>query len=251
MENSSLRSPEGADSRLELLLGRDALDALAARRVLLVGVGGVGSWCAEALVRSGVRRIALMDDDVVAPSNLNRQLHATVPALGTRKPAAMARRLREVVPECETEEIDAFFGADSPLRLADYDLVVDAIDTLRSKTELALRAAREGVPFVSSMGAARKLDPTQVRVASIWKTDGDPLAREMRIRLRREGFSGDYPCVYSAERPVGGVIPPESAPAGTLRKTVCGTAAPVVAAFGMALASVALRLLLDLPAESR
>ena len=240
MENSSLRSPEGADSRLELLLGRDALDALAARRVLLVGVGGVGSWCAEALVR-----------DVVAPSNLNRQLHATVHALGTRKPAAMARRLREVVPECETEEIDAFFGADSPLRLADYDLVVDAIDTLRSKTELALRAAREGVPFVSSMGAARKLDPTQVRVASIWKTDGDPLAREMRIRLRREGFSGDYPCVYSAERPVGGVIPPESAPAGTLRKTVCGTAAPVVAAFGMALASVALRLLLGLPAESR
>ena len=241
---SSGMAPEGATQRLELLFGKEGLERIARARILVVGVGGVGSWCAESLVRSGVRRVALMDDDVVVPSNLNRQLEATSKTVGLPKVEAMAARLREVAPDCEAEPIARFYEKGCGIDLSAYDVVVDAIDTMRSKIELALDCASAGTKLFSSMGAARKLDPTQVRAASVWKTDGCPLAREVRRRLRAVGFGGDYECVYSAEAPRGTVVPPESAPAGTLRKTTCGSAAPVVAAFGLALSSLALRFLL-------
>ena len=165
-------------SRSEALLGAEAMKRLAEARVLVVGVGGVGSWCAEALVRTGLGHITLIDDDVVAESNVNRQCPATAVTVGRPKVEAMAERLRAINPDCEVEARNSrFSSAASISSLSSFDLIIDAIDSVDCKAELILGATEAGVPIVSSMGAALRLDPTKVKVTRFEKVEGDGLAR--------------------------------------------------------------------------
>ena len=224
---------ESPFARSEALLGEEAMKRLAAARVLVVGVGGVGSWCAEALVRTGLGHVTLMDDDVVAESNVNRQCPATAATIGWPKVEAMAERLRAINPQADViarfERFEGFEGFEK------FDVVVDAIDSVDCKAELILGATEAGVPLVSSMGAALRLDPTKVRVTRFEKVEGDGLARALRQRFRRLGrFPGRFAAVWSTETP--------RADGG---KNVRGSIMPVTAAFGMALAGEIIRRLAD------
>ena len=228
-------------SRSEALLGGAAMKRLAEARVLVVGVGGVGSWCAEALVRTGLGHITLMDDDVVAESNINRQCPATVATVGRPKVEAMAERLRAINPDCEIEARNSRFSSAASISdWASFDLVVDAIDSVDCKAELILGATEAGVPIVSSMGAALRLDPTKVKVSRFEKVEGDGLARALRQRFKKLGRfpKGRLNCVWSGETPV--TVPRREDAAGTVVK---GSVMPVTATFGMCLASEAIKIL--------
>ena len=249
-------------SRSEALLGGAAMARLAAVRVLVVGVGGVGSWCAEALVRTGLGKITLVDDDVVAASNVNRQCPATAATVGCAKVEAMAERLRAINPGCEVEASFERFTSGSSgssdsrssriSSLARYDLVVDAIDSVDCKAELILAATEAGVPVVSSMGAALRLDPTKVKVTRFEKVEGDGLARALRQRFKREARwpRGKFNCVWSEERPIAHAEPqsrregaPDSASLRLCVSNTKGSLMQVTATFGMCLASEAIRIL--------
>lgn len=191
-------------SRSRLLLGDNVMARLDSARVILFGVGGVGSWAAEALVRTGLRHLTIVDNDRVAPSNINRQLPATVNTVGELKVEALKRHLLSVNPDAEITAIPMAYtpGTAGEFRLEDYDFVIDAIDSLSCKAELILHATRlKGVRLFSSMGAALKLDPTRVRVAEFWQVQGCPLARALRQRFKRTGRkpSRKFRCVYSDE----------------------------------------------------
>ncbi len=221
--------------RTAIVAGPEMMDALARTSVAVFGVGGVGSWCVEALARTGVGAITIADPDCVAKSNINRQLPALVTTVGQAKVDVLARRIADINANCAvkafqkryTPETAADFGLDT------YDYVVDAIDSLADKASLILRctsaatAPRAG--FVSSMGAARKLDPARVSVAEFWKVEGCALARALRTRFRRSGeFPGcKFRCVYS----------PESIPqCGDADAN--GTFMHITATFGLRLASL-------------
>ena len=193
---------EDAFSRSAALLGAEAMARLAAARVLVVGVGGVGGWCAEALVRTGVGHIAVMDDDVVAESNLNRQCPATVAAIGRMKVDAMRERLLAINPVVDVyARAERFTGEED---IGGYDVVVDAIDSVDCKAALILKAAEMNTPIVSSMGAALRTDPTRVKVTRFAKVAGDGLARALRRRLRDAGGAiPEFECVWSDEPPLG------------------------------------------------
>ena len=213
---------------------------LADARVLVVGVGGVGSWCAEALVRTGVGHITLVDDDVVAESNVNRQCPATAKTIGRPKVEAMAERLKEINPACEVEARNSrFSSAASVPSFSSFSLVVDAIDSVDCKVELILGATEAGVPLVSSMGAALRLDPTKVKVTRFEKVEGDGLARALRQRFKKLGRfpAAKFSCVWSGEAPV--TTPVREDADGTVK----GSLMQVTAVFGMCLASEAIRIL--------
>ena len=254
-------------SRSEAMLGGAAMARLAAARVLVVGVGGVGSWCAEALVRTGLGKITLVDDDVVAESNVNRQCPATAATVGRAKVEAMAERLRAINPGCEIEaRFERFASGSSDSRsssdsrissLARYDLVVDAIDSVDCKAELILAATEAGVPVVSSMGAALRLDPTKVKVTRFEKVEGDGLARALRQRFKKlQRFpKGKFSCVWSGEAARGALSPQAARTPLPLcegyrtieqsnnRTIPKGSLMQVTAVFGMCLASEAIRIL--------
>ena len=227
-------------SRSEALLGGEAMKRLAGARVLVVGVGGVGSWCAEALVRTGVGHITLVDDDVVAESNVNRQCPATAKTIGRPKVEAMAERLKEVNPACEVEAVNARYTSSSVFCLKSFALVVDAIDSVDCKAELILGATEAGVPLVSSMGAALRLAPTKVKVTRFEKVEGDGLARALRQRFKKlERFpAAKFTCVWSSESPVI-----QTFEHSNIRTSSKGSLMPVTATFGMCLASEAIRIL--------
>ena len=226
-------------SRSEALLGGAAMKRLAEARVLVVGVGGVGSWCAEALVRTGLGHVTLVDDDVVAESNINRQCPARVATIGLPKVEAMAERLRAINPECDVEAVNARYPSSSVSCPKSFDLVVDAIDSVDCKAELILGATETGVPLVSSMGAALRLDPTKVRVSRFEKVEGDGLARALRQRFKKLGRfpKGKFSCVWSGEVPV--TTPVREDADGTVK----GSLMPVTVTFGMCLASEAIKIL--------
>ena len=194
---------KGIFKRAELLLGSDIMDAVASRRVIVFGVGGVGSWCAECLVRSGIRRITIVDSDRVCITNINRQLMATTKTVGRVKVEALKERLLEINPNCEvtalqkiyTEENVGEFGLDQ------YDYIIDAIDSLKDKVSLILHACRTRAVFYSSMGAALKMDPTKIRVAEFWKVRGCPLGAALRKRMKKARVkpAHKFQCVYSEE----------------------------------------------------
>ena len=221
-------------SRSEALIGEEAMARLEAARVLVVGVGGVGSWCAEALVRTGVGSLTLVDHDVVAPSNVNRQCPATAETLGRSKVEAMRERLLSINPSCEVVAISARYpeGLTAGFSLGDFSCVVDAIDSVDCKASLILSATEADVPFVSSMGAALRLDPTKVVVRRFDRVEGDGLARALRQRFRRLGRypASPFRCVCSLEPPRSAVV------AGGIA-AVKGSVMPVTCAFGMALAA--------------
>lgn len=187
-------------SRTRKLVGEEGLSRLRGASVLVVGVGGVGSYAAEAVARAGVGRITLMDGDSVQPSNLNRQLVALTSTLGRNKAEVMAERIRDIDPDTQVTALARFYEENDELDLSSYDWVIDAIDSVTAKTDLIKTAIEKGVNIVSAMGAAGKFD-TQFRVADISKTSTCPLAKVMRKRLRDIGIE-HLPVVYSEEKPV-------------------------------------------------
>ncbi len=193
-------------SRTELLLGADGLAKLAAARVAVFGLGGVGSYAAEALVRAGVGHFLLVDHDVVSLSNLNRQLHATRKTVGQKKTEAMRERMLDVNPDADVESIDAFYEPNcaEDFFSAPLDYIIDAVDTVTAKLSLAVEATRRNIPIISSMGAGNKLDPTLFEVADIYETSVCPLAKTMRKELKKRGVPR-LKVVYSKEPPLSAV----------------------------------------------
>ncbi|HBG56856.1 tRNA threonylcarbamoyladenosine dehydratase [Proteiniphilum sp. UBA1028] len=189
-------------ARTGLLIGSAAMKQIASKKVILFGVGGVGSWCAEGLVRSGIMHLTLVDSDRVATANINRQLPATTTTIGELKVEVMKKRLQEINPDAEISAIPEIYSASSSesFHLEQYDYIIDAIDSLSHKTHLLVTASHTDATVFSSMGAALKLDPQQVRVAEFWKVRGCKLASALRQYMRK----GEKPakkilCVYSEE----------------------------------------------------
>lgn len=200
-------------SRQMLLLGEESQKKLERSAVLLFGVGGVGSYAAEALARAGVGRITLIDPDEVALSNCNRQLAALHSTLGQKKAQVMARRIQDINPQCQAEALCLFYGPETrgQIRMTEYDYIVDAIDTVSSKLLLAEEAQRAGVPLIASMGTGNKLDPSRFRIGDISETSVCPLARVMRRELKARGIF-HLEVLWSDEKPLtplsGGEAPP-------------------------------------------
>lgn len=233
----------GMWQRAELVMGREGMRKMGEQRVILFGVGGVGGWCAEALVRSGIQRLTIVDADRVSVSNINRQLMATSKTVGQIKVEALRQRLLDINPEAEIEAIHEVYSATNRerFRLEEYDFIIDAIDSLPDKADLILTATGlRGVTLVSSMGAALKMDPTRVRVGEFWSVTGDPLARALRQRFKREQRfpRRKFRCVYSDEllsnQPIEGV---DEGPS-LFKKPANGSLVHITAIFGMMLAGL-------------
>lgn len=198
----------GMQRRTELLLGVDNLDKIQQAKVLIFGLGGVGSWCAETLVRSGVRNLTIVDSDRICITNCNRQLMATSKTLGQVKVEALRNRLQEINPDANIVCLQKIYEAETAesFHMEEYDYIVDAIDSLKEKADLILRATAlpKHITFISSMGAALRRDPFMVRKAEFWKVKGDPLARAIRNKFKREKVfpSRKFQCVYSEEQPM-------------------------------------------------
>lgn len=222
--------------RTGILLDELAIQRLSQTRILLAGLGGVGSFVAEALARAGIGRLTIADHDRVSASNLNRQLCALHSTLGRPKAEVIAERIADINPQCELRILDDFLDADGmPALVADgYDYVVDAIDSLSSKVALIAAALESGVPVAASMGAGGKLDPTRIRVGDLMDSQQCPLAREVRRRLRRRGLARGVLAVWS-EEPSRPPLPPEAVGRGRPR-AVNGTMSYMPALFGLTLA---------------
>lgn len=237
--------------RTALLVGEEGVAKLAQKRVAVFGLGGVGGHACEALVRAGVGALDLFDADVVEESNLNRQLVALRSTLGQAKVEVMAHRIADINPGCQTHARQVFYGPDNAgdYPLAGYDYVVDAIDTVTAKLELAGRADAAGVPLISSMGAGGKLRPGCFEVADIYETSGCPLARVMRKELKKRGVER-LKVVYSREPARPRLGEPREPPAddGTVlrRKIPPASISFVPAAAGLVLAGVVVRDLLGI-----
>jgi len=251
--------------RVARLLGEDAVARLHRARVVIFGVGGVGSFAAEALARSGVGDLTLVDFDLICVTNTNRQMHAMRGNIGRPKAEVMAERLRLVHPGARVEARVAFYEADGADALLDPtpDYVVDAIDNLTAKAHLLVTCARRGIPVVSAMGAAARLDPTRVRVDDLARTHSDPMAHHLREILRKKHqwrFDARAPtgvaCVFSDERPTAPTPPAYDGPEGfhcvcpqaeneqhtcDHRARIDGSAAWVTGTFGLVAASVVAR----------
>ena len=187
--------------RTEMLLGREGMQKLAQAHVAVFGIGGVGSFAAEALVRSGIGAVTLVDKDTVSLSNCNRQLIATQKTVGRPKVEVMAERAREIRADVQVYPRREFFLPQSQdWDFSQYSYIIDAVDTVSAKIELAVRAQVAGIPIISSMGAGNKLDPAAFRVADLYETSVCPLARVMRRELRRRGIT-HMKVVYSTEPP--------------------------------------------------
>lgn len=224
-------------SRTQLLLGRDAMERLSRSRVAVFGLGGVGGSAAEALARSGIGALDLIDDDTVSLSNLNRQIIALHSTLGQYKADAARARVLDINPACEVRAFRVFYGPETAEQFdfTKYNYVVDAIDTVTGKLGLIMQAREAGVPIISSMGAGNKLDPTRFEVADIAKTSVCPLARVMRRELKKRGVS-HLKVVYSREP---AMTPAENGSEASEpgRRQVPGSTAFVPTAAGLILAS--------------
>lgn len=187
-------------ARTEILLGKDAIEKLKNSRVIVFGVGGVGGYAVEALARSGVGKIDLVDNDTVSLTNLNRQIVATLDTIGRSKTEVCKERILSINPDCEVNCINMFYLPENSdkFNFSDYDYIVDAVDTVSAKISLAENAQRYSVPCISSMGAGNKLDPTRFEVCDIYKTSVCPLARVMRTELRKRSVKS-LKVVYSKE----------------------------------------------------
>ena len=217
-------------TRTRQLIGEDGFAALQRARVILLGVGGVGGWCAETLLRTGIGHLTIVDFDKVDTTNLNRQVVATNENIGQSKVLEMQKRLLSIVPEADVQAIECQYNietADS-FNFTQYDIVVDAIDMVECKVLLLYRATQAGCRVYSSMGAGRKTDPQKIRTAEFWKVQGCPLARALRTKMKKAGLmpASKIQCVYSEE--ISGDK---------------GTLAPVVGIFGMTLASMVINYL--------
>lgn len=250
------------------------MKTLAARRAAVFGLGGVGSCAAEALARSGVGHLTLVDFDRVCVTNMNRQLHALTGTLGAPKAGLMAARVREINPGIEVLAVERFYDKTTSAELLDPrpDVVIDAIDNVTAKMHLVATCVRDGLPLVTALGSAAKLDPTRIRIVPLTATHTDPLGRALRKFTRRKHDATDEHlarvwAVFSDEPPAPAATAVESAVCGVncvcpggdnphhtcaRRRLILGSAMFVTAAFGMAAASAAIRLLLGMsPASPR
>ena len=237
-------------SRLELLFGQAGLTRLADASVAVFGLGGVGSFAVEGLVRGGVGRLTLVDFDRVDLTNLNRQLHALESTIGRPKALVLAERCREINPGVQVEPVQAFYAADNAEQLlaGGYDYVLDCIDLVTSKLHLLQACLTLGLPVISSMGAANKCDPTQVKVADLSHTHKCRLARIIRKELRRRGIHGGVQVVYSTEefRPLHDGRRAETADAAGSyqeRRAPLGSSSVIPPLFGLTMAGEVLRAL--------
>lgn len=236
-------------SRTEMLFGKDAMEILASSRVAVFGIGGVGGYTVEALARSGVGALDLIDDDKVCLTNLNRQLYATHKTVGKYKVDVASERIAEINPDAVVRTYKTFFLPETAgeFDFSAYDYVVDAIDTVKGKIALVENAQSVGVPIISSMGAGNKLDPTAFEVADIYDTSVCPLAKVMRYELKRRGIR-KLKVVYSKEQPIRPledsenschtrcICPPDSARTCTKRRQVPGSNAFVPSVVGLIIA---------------
>lgn len=224
---------ENQFSRTELLLGKGALQKLKNSRVAVFGIGGVGGYVVEALARSGVGELDIIDNDTVALSNINRQIIASHSTVGQYKTDVMEKRLLDINPDIIVHKHTCFFTPETSgeFDFSKYDYVVDAIDTVTGKLELVVRANEAGVPIISSMGAGNKLDPTQFEVSDIFKTSVDPLARVMRKELKARKIR-KLKVVYSKEKP----LTPIGQENSTERKKAPGSTAFVPSVAGLIIA---------------
>jgi tRNA A37 threonylcarbamoyladenosine dehydratase len=188
--------------RTELLLGKPFMEKVAEKRVIIFGIGGVGSWCAESLIRSGISHLTIVDSDRVDASNINRQILATTKTVGKIKTEVMKDRLLEINPKAEITALQEIYSPKTfeSFKLDSYDFIIDAIDSLANKAHLIQQATKTNALFFSSMGAALKMNPTQIKVTEFWKVQGCPLAAALRSRLKKSGgTSKKFFCVYSDE----------------------------------------------------
>ena len=237
-------------SRTEILLGEEAMKKLKDSTVAIFGIGGVGSYVAEALARSGVGKFVLFDDDKVCLTNINRQLIATRKTIGRKKVEVMAERILDINPHAEVEVNACFYlpeNADE-YDFSKYSYIVDAVDTVTAKLELIMRAEEKNIPIISSMGAGNKLNPTQFEVSDIYKTSVCPLAKVMRHELKKRGIK-KLKVVYSKEMPIkpmddsnmsckaNCVCPPGATRKCTDRRSIPGSVAFVPSVAGLIIAS--------------
>lgn len=241
-------------SRTQLLLGTEAMEKLKRARVAVFGIGGVGGYVCEALVRSGVGAFDLVDDDKVCLTNLNRQIIATRKTVGKYKVEVMRERILEINPDCDVRVHQCFYLPETAdqFNFSDYDYVVDTVDTVTAKVTLVLEAQKAGVPIISCMGAGNKLDASALEVADIYDTSVCPLARVMRTELRKRGVK-HLKVVYSKEpalTPIDDmtiscrthcICPPDTARKCTQRRQVPGSNAFVPAAAGLIIAGEVVR----------
>lgn len=236
-------------SRTQLLLGKENMDRLAASRVAVFGIGGVGGYAVEALARSGIGALDLIDDDKVCLTNLNRQIFATRSTVGKNKVDVAKERILDINPDCVVKTYKTFYLPDTAdqFDFNEYDYVIDAIDTVTGKIELIMQAQSCGTPIISSMGAGNKLDASAFQVADIYETSICPLAKVMRRELKKRGVK-NLKVVYSKEKPIepiedmaiscrsNCICPPDTARKCTQRRAIPGSVAFVPSVVGLIIA---------------
>lgn len=236
-------------SRTELLLGKEAMEKLQNSRVAVFGIGGVGGYTVEALARSGIGKLDLIDDDKVCLTNINRQIIATRSTIGKYKVEVAEERIKDINPDCEVTTYRKFYTPETSAEFdfSQYDYVVDAIDTVSGKIELVMQAQKSHTPIICSMGAGNKMDPTAFEVTDIYKTSVCPLARVMRYELKKRGVK-KLKVVYSKEKPLVPIedtaiscrehciCPPDTARKSTQRRAIPGSNAFVPSVVGLIIA---------------
>ncbi|WP_116963134.1 tRNA threonylcarbamoyladenosine dehydratase [Fastidiosibacter lacustris] len=236
----------GLFERTSILVNNTGIDKLKNAHVLLAGIGGVGSFAAEALVRSGVGEITLIDHDTVSTSNLNRQLVALHSTIGIKKALVMKNRILDINPSCQVNIVEDFIRTEDMNNILNkpYDFVIDAIDSLACKVAFVSTAHKKGYKVISSMGAGGKLDPTQIKVDDIYKTRVCKLAKFMRIRLRRQHVTKGILAVYSTENSLP-PLPPEPVIGSGRDRAVNGTISYMPALFGLTIAGMVIKQIVD------
>lgn len=235
--------------RTELLLGGESMALLAEKNVIIFGIGGVGSWCAEALVRSGITHLTIVDSDRVDVTNMNRQLHATVQTVGALKTEIFKERLLTINPQATITAIAERYTAETSdsFQLSSYDVIIDAIDSLDDKMHLIMEATHTSAFFVSSMGAAWRIDPTRVRVAEFWKVQSCPLAATLRTKLRKQALFPEkkFLTVYSDEHVLSRAKDLNTASTEKPMRRENGSVVHITAIFGFTLAGLVIQKLCE------
>jgi tRNA threonylcarbamoyladenosine dehydratase len=234
-------------SRTEILIGTDGVAALAGKHVFVAGLGGVGSWCSEALARAGIGRLTLVDHDQVATSNINRQLPALLSTVGHAKTEIVAARVADINPACIVDAQRIFLTPDNidSIVPADCDYVIDAIDSLTSKAALVGKSLQRGLRVASSMGAGNRLDPSRIKIADLSKTEMCPLAREMRKLLARHYAIRKGVLTVFSDEPGRPPLPPQAVDGPGRPRAVNGTISYMPPLFGLMLAGAVIQRLLE------
>lgn len=231
--------------RAELMLGQETIERFSRLKVIIFGLGGVGSWCIESLVRSGFKYITLVDYDTISETNINRQLPATSKTVGKLKTDVLKERFEEINPDVQIQIRSEAYSPDNSesFHLSDYDVIIDCIDSMQCKMDLIRKATKTDAFFISSMGAALKVDPLQIRVSEFWEVQYDLFARRIRKNIRKgELPSKPFPCVYSLEQTLEGS---EVQEVNGERKRINGSTAHVTAIFGFTIAGEIIKHFMD------